>query len=364
MQVLNSWCKDDSEKGQESAQNYMEEFVNDLKRAVTTVSNITVIPPSIKDGPKLVTTFTNKPATLDCIATGIPSPRISWRKDGAILDGNSERCFILGSGSLNFLLTDIKDSGHYVCLATNAAGSSQRKTELLVLGNFLAFGKMGQKRDLTGSEKSKIVSCLAEGCSRVEIAKYLNCDHRTIKLSMANSQQGRKKRVGQKRRKITAHELRKIKGEAAKMPLATSFAIFLSCNVTGVSKSTRCAILRDMAKVLWTDEMRVTLHGPDGWARGWISKGQRAPLRRRRQQGGGGVLVWAGIKDELVGPFRVEDGVKLNSQTYCQFTASGTGRSRYRSRKTSFSCRTMLHLMHPTTPQRGWPVKVSKKKTK
>ena len=30
------------------------------------------------------------------------------------------------------------------------------------------------------------------------------------------------------------------------------------------------------------------------------------------QQGGGGVLVWAAIiKDELVGPFRVEDGLKL-----------------------------------------------------
>ncbi|KAI5094158.1 beta-1,4-N-acetylgalactosaminyltransferase 3 [Silurus meridionalis] len=32
------------------------------------------------------------------------------------------------------------------------------------------------------------------------------------------------------------------------MPLATSLAIFQSCNITGVPKSTRCAILRDMAK--------------------------------------------------------------------------------------------------------------------
>lgn len=27
----------------------------------------------------------------------------------------------------------------------------------------------------------------------------------------------------------------------------------------------------DFSKVLWTDEMRVTLDGPDGWAHGWIS---------------------------------------------------------------------------------------------
>ncbi|CAI5682627.1 unnamed protein product [Oreochromis niloticus] len=32
------------------------------------------------------------------------------------------------------------------------------------------------------------------------------------------------------------------------MPLATSLAIFQSCNITGVPKSTRCAILRDMAE--------------------------------------------------------------------------------------------------------------------
>ncbi|CAJ0944200.1 unnamed protein product [Ranitomeya imitator] len=138
-----------------------------------------------------------------------------------------------------------------------------------------------------------------------------------------------------------------------------------SCNVTGVTKSTRCAILRDMAKVrkaekrpplykkheikrqdwakkylktdfskvLWTDEMRATLDGPDGWIRGWISKGQRAPLRLRRQQGGGGVLVWAGIiKDELVGPFRVEDGVKMNSQTYCQFLEDNFFKQWYRKK--------------------------------
>ena len=65
--------------------------------------------------------------------------------------------------------------------------------------------------------------------------------------------------------------------------------------------------------------MRVTLVGPDGWDPGWISNGHRAPLRVRRQQGGGGVLVLTGIiKDELVGPFRVEDGLKINSQTYSQ----------------------------------------------
>uniref|UniRef100_A0A3P9DJU3 L1 transposable element RRM domain-containing protein n=1 Tax=Maylandia zebra TaxID=106582 RepID=A0A3P9DJU3_9CICH len=62
---------------------------------------------------------------------------------------------------------------------------------------------MGQKKDLTGSEKSKIVRYLAEGCSSLKIAKLLKCDHRTIKRFIQNSQQGRKKRVEKPRRKIT-----------------------------------------------------------------------------------------------------------------------------------------------------------------
>ena len=75
----------------------------------------------------------------------------------------------------------------------------------------------------------------------------------------------------------------------------------------------------DFSKVLWTDEMRVTFDGSDGWARDYpvqSSNEHRARLRVRRQQGGSGILVWAGIiKDELVGPFQL----KSNCQTDCQF---------------------------------------------
>ncbi|XP_063796284.1 hemicentin-1 isoform X2 [Pseudophryne corroboree] len=90
------------------------------------------VPPSIKEGPNLVTTLDNKPAHLECIATGVPSPRVSWRKDGSILPGNNDRYLISESGSLYFPSADTTDSGYYFCLATNAAGSNQRQIELLV----------------------------------------------------------------------------------------------------------------------------------------------------------------------------------------------------------------------------------------
>ena len=39
----------------------------------------------------------------------------------------------------------------------------------------------------------------------------------------------------------------------------------------------------------------------------------------RRQQGAGGVMFWAGIKgDTIIGLFKVEAGIKIDSESYCE----------------------------------------------
>ena len=48
--------------------------------------------------------------------------------------------------------------------------------------------------------------------------------------------------------------------------------------------------------------------------------GKSSGNQMRKQQGGGGVIFWAGLRgNTIVSPFRVEQGVKLNSRNYCSF---------------------------------------------
>ena len=67
----------------------------------------------------------------------------------------------------------------------------------------------------------------------------------------------------------------------------------------------------DMKYALFTDESRATLDCPDGWEKGWVINGDEAPVRRRQQEEGGDI-IWAGvIGNELIGPVRIPQGVKI-----------------------------------------------------
>ena len=72
-------------------------------------------------------------------------------------------------------------------------------------------------------------------------------------------------------------------------------------------------------KVMFTDECRATLDGPDGFSRGWVLK-LDIPVRLRRQQGRGRVMFWAAILgSKFIGAFKVPDGVKKTVFTYTGF---------------------------------------------
>ena len=72
--------------------------------------------------------------------------------------------------------------------------------------------------------------------------------------------------------------------------------------------------------VLFTDKSWATLDGPDGWMSGWLLNGTMPQGKIRWQQDGGGVMIWAGIiNNQIVGPFRVPDGVTMCAKSYVDF---------------------------------------------
>ena len=148
-------------------------------------------------------------------------------------------------------------------------------------------------------------------------------------------------------KKLSPRDLRNLKREMAKNPHATSKSIFGAAAAPIVGKTTRCKALQSIGSVnspikrpllskehkakrvewavryhkvnfshvIFTDECRATMDGPDGWV-----LHQRQPkLRMRRQQGGGRIMFWAGIQgSSIIGPYMVPEGVEINAKSYCE----------------------------------------------
>lgn len=71
--------------------------------------------------------------TLDCGATGNPSPTVLWFKDSDPLPNNG-RISVSPNGLLTFTSLYSTDEGSYTCIVSNSVGSTSANTVLTVLG--------------------------------------------------------------------------------------------------------------------------------------------------------------------------------------------------------------------------------------
>lgn len=76
---------------------------------------------------------------LECVASGIPPPRVTWAKDGSSVAGYNKTRFLLS----NLLIdtTSEEDSGTYRCMADNGVGEPGAA---VILYNVQVFGKSPQ----------------------------------------------------------------------------------------------------------------------------------------------------------------------------------------------------------------------------
>lgn len=75
-----------------------------------------------------VTTVAGNALSLRCNATGVPTPQITWSKDGIPLDVKGS-LYILNSLSAF-------DSGLYQCVASNIDGVDKEDIQIVVLGKY------------------------------------------------------------------------------------------------------------------------------------------------------------------------------------------------------------------------------------
>ena len=158
---------------------------------------------------------------------------------------------------------------------------------------------MGRRGALSQDEKSKIIQRLHDNISTLEISKELDHDHRTMKKIVTNPElcNGHSDKGKIRKKAPASHRaMSRIKREIRRNPLGTSKEVFENADVPDVPKSTRCRILRNVAKcgkpevhpplndvhqkkrmewarnhmkvnfqtVLFTDECQATLDGPNG----------------------------------------------------------------------------------------------------
>ncbi|XP_068115611.1 leucine-rich repeat and fibronectin type-III domain-containing protein 4 [Hyperolius riggenbachi] len=72
-------------------------------------------------------------ATLKCRAIGDPEPVIHWVSPDDKIMSNSSRTASYRNGTLDILVTTIRDDGAYTCIAINAAGESTAQVDLKMI---------------------------------------------------------------------------------------------------------------------------------------------------------------------------------------------------------------------------------------
>ncbi|CAM9325551.1 unnamed protein product, partial [Lampetra planeri] len=70
---------------------------------------------------------------LRCKARGDPEPAIHWISPEGKLVSNSSRTLVYANGSLDILISTVKDTGSFTCISSNPAGEAHQTVELVII---------------------------------------------------------------------------------------------------------------------------------------------------------------------------------------------------------------------------------------
>ncbi|XP_016334025.1 leucine-rich repeat and fibronectin type-III domain-containing protein 5 [Sinocyclocheilus anshuiensis] len=70
---------------------------------------------------------------LKCKARGDPEPAIHWISPDGKLVSNSSRTLVYNNGTLDILISTVKDTGSFTCISSNPAGEAHQTVELVII---------------------------------------------------------------------------------------------------------------------------------------------------------------------------------------------------------------------------------------
>ncbi|XP_037097627.1 leucine-rich repeat and fibronectin type-III domain-containing protein 5 [Syngnathus acus] len=90
--------------------------------------------------PPLITRYSHEMRVLEgqrvslrCKARGDPEPAIHWISPDGKLVSNSSRMLVYVNGSLDILISTVKDTGSFTCISSNPAGEAHQTVDLVII---------------------------------------------------------------------------------------------------------------------------------------------------------------------------------------------------------------------------------------
>ncbi|XP_028994264.1 leucine-rich repeat and fibronectin type-III domain-containing protein 5 [Betta splendens] len=90
--------------------------------------------------PPLITRYSHEMRVLEgqrvalrCKARGDPEPAIHWISPEGKLVSNSSRTLVYNNGTLDILISTVKDTGSFTCISSNPAGEAHQTVELVII---------------------------------------------------------------------------------------------------------------------------------------------------------------------------------------------------------------------------------------
>ena len=80
-----------------------------------------------------MTALTNTSVTIKCPTSGVPTPTVTWTKDGQHIP-NGGRYTVQDDGSLLINEADEEDTARYTCTADSAVGKDSASSTVQIVG--------------------------------------------------------------------------------------------------------------------------------------------------------------------------------------------------------------------------------------